>query len=62
MAIDWSRMSQKDIEAMQAKPKPSKYRAKRTEYKGVMYDSKAEAEHAILLDRLPSIAWWLRQV
>lgn len=31
---------------------PSKYRAQRTEYKGVLYDSKAEAARALELDLL----------
>lgn len=46
-------------------PRKSKYNARRTEYNGVMYDSKAEAEEAAALDldmRKGHLAWWLRQV
>ena len=45
--------------------KPNKYRARKTEYKGVLYDSKAEADYAAELDALKfkgEVAWWLRQV
>lgn len=40
-------------------------KAKRTEYNGVVYDSKAEAERAAVLDLLQisgTVDWWLRQV
>ena len=43
----------------------SKYRNIRTEYAGRMYDSKAEASRAMLLDagvRSGEILWWLPQV
>ncbi len=51
-----------------ADPEPkrrSKYNAQRTEYNGVMYDSKAEAKHAQGLDAqimVGEVAWVLRQV
>ena len=44
--------------------KPSKYRAVKTEYMGVLYDSRAEAKRAAELDMLvktDSILWWIRQ-
>lgn len=44
--------------------KPNKYGAKKTEYRGVVYDSKAEAKHAEGLDvlkRVGEVSWWLRQ-
>ncbi len=48
------------------KPRKSKYNARRTEYNGVIYDSKVEADHAAWLDWLigssDPVAWWLRQV
>lgn len=43
-------------------PKRSKYRAVRTEYNGVMYDSRFEAARAAELDALQAngvIRWWL---
>lgn len=43
---------------------PNKYKAKKTEYGGVLYDSKAEAAHAGRLDLLLTagrLRWWLRQ-
>lgn len=47
----------------------SKYGNKRTEYKGVLYDSKREADHARLLDTLRSavnpkdrVVEWRRQI
>lgn len=43
---------------------PTKYRATRTEYDGVTYDSKAEAKRAQELDRLQAageIDWYIRQ-
>lgn len=49
---------------MKTARKPSKYRAVKTEYNGVLYDSKAEAayaEHLDLLARAGGIAWWIRQ-
>jgi hypothetical protein len=47
------------------KPIKSKYNAVKTEYKGVKYDSKAEAHYAIDLDMLKlngKVSFWLRQV
>lgn len=44
---------------------PSKYRARRTEYNGVLYASKKEAEFAKTLDlqkRSGEVVYWLRQV
>ncbi len=44
--------------------KPAKYRNVRTEYRGVKYDSKAEAERAEQLDYLKRCAyvkWWIGQ-
>lgn len=41
------------------------FKAKRTEYNGILYDSKAEAQYAMELDlelRAGKVAWWLRQV
>jgi hypothetical protein len=43
----------------------NKYNAKKTEYGGVVYDSKSEAMHARRLDLLKQagdVLWWLRQV
>lgn len=45
--------------------KRSKYRAVRTQYNGVWYDSKAEAKRADELYwcmHFKKVAWWLRQV
>lgn len=45
--------------------KKSKYNAKRTEYNGVTYDSKLEAEYAKFLDRgqeIGRVVAWTRQV
>ncbi len=46
-----------------------KFNARRTEYNGVVYDSKAEASFAQCLDLLSHaespmcrVAWWIRQV
>lgn len=42
-------------------PKKNKYGARKTEYNGVLYDSKGEAEHAEKLDErrwLGEIDWW----
>lgn len=44
---------------------PNKYRAKKTEYGGVVYDSRVEAAYARRLDLLKGagqVRWWLRQV
>lgn len=41
--------------------RPAKYRNERTRYKGVMYDSKAEAANAAHLDENPLILWWIGQ-
>lgn len=49
----------------QAGGKPSKYKAKRTEYGGRTYASKAEARRAEQLDLLKmagKVKWWLPQV
>lgn len=45
----------------------NKYKAVRTPYNGVTYDSKAEAEYAAQLDmemasRQKYVSWWVRQV
>ena len=64
MAIDWDKANV-TAEEIFRKQRQNKYRAKRTEYGGVMYDSKAEAEYAERLDRqqfVGVICWWLRQV
>jgi hypothetical protein len=45
--------------------RPNKFNAKKTEYDGVTYDSRAEAAHARRLDLLKQagqVRWWLRQV
>jgi hypothetical protein len=45
--------------------RPNKYGAKKTEYGGATYDSRAEAAHARRLDllqRAGDVLWWLRQV
>lgn len=54
-----------EVAAMLAKPKRNKMNAKRTEYNGRWYDSKAEASYAASLDMLAAcgdIDCWLRQV
>jgi hypothetical protein len=41
------------------------FKAKRTEYEGVLYDSIAESRRAMeldLLQRAGKVAWWVRQV
>lgn len=46
-------------------PKSSKYRNKRTEYNGVVYDSMLEADYAMSLDTLKQagvITGWTRQI
>jgi hypothetical protein len=63
--IDWEKVDDAGVAGLYGKAKPNKYRAKRTEYNGILYDSKAEAEEAAMLDldiRKGSVAWWLRQV
>jgi hypothetical protein len=53
------------LPAAEAPAKRSKYGAIRTEYDGVLYDSKAEAAYALMLDdelRAGLIAGWTRQV
>lgn len=43
----------------------SKYKARKTEYKGILYDSKREAEYAFELDMLKragEITTWQRQI
>ncbi len=65
MAIDFDRLDDALKLTLMTRKKPNKYRAKRTEYNGVMYDSKAEAEHARDLDfqiTLRTAIWWIRQV
>lgn len=78
MAIDWPLMTEAQAALAKAqlaplcgyqrvgdcleKPKRNKYWAQRTEYDGVMYDSKAEAAHAAELNANPFVKWWLRQV
>lgn len=42
--------------------KLSKYRIKKTEYNGRIYDSPAEARRAKELDNDPAVAWWIPQV
>ena len=52
-------------ELLKKREKSSKYRSKRTEYNGVMYDSKKEAERAAQLDnciKCGIIERWERQV
>ena len=47
------------------RPTGNKYGAKKTEYGGVLYDSKAEAAHALRLDLLKAagvVRGWERQV
>ncbi len=56
---------QRIVYAEPAKPRRSKYNAMRTEYNGIVYDSKSEAKHAEGLDAqilVGEVAWWLRQV
>ena len=71
MAIDYDILTAKEREVAEALGYEHKRKgrygnvAKRTEYNGVIYDSKAEAEHAQWLDwqvERGSVAWWLRQV
>ncbi len=62
MAIDYEKLPPDVLELIYGKPKRSKYNAQRTEYNGVMYDSKAEAKHAQELDLNPNVKWVLRQV
>ena len=62
--IDWDKANV-TAEEIFRKQRQNKYRAKRTEYSGVMYDSKAEAQEAQNLDIGKSrgfITWVLRQV
>lgn len=50
---------------MATKIRRNKYRAIKTEYDGILYDSKAEAARAAELDmlvRAGQIEWWIRQV
>lgn len=64
LKIEVARISVKDVPVWKT-PKPSKYRAKRTEYAGVLFDSKKEAEFAQKLDLLikaGDIDFYLRQV
>lgn len=59
----WSQSS--EIEKSMAFPRKNKYKAVRTSYNGVSYDSKMEAEHAMGLDRRKTrgeIKTWIRQV
>lgn len=47
------------------RPLKGRGKPKRTEYRGVVYDSRAEADRAAVLDalvRAGQVAWWLRQV
>ncbi len=64
--IDLDQLSAADRAAyLAAKAKPHKYGAKATTYKGVRYDSQAEARYAADLDlqkQAGDIAFWLRQV
>ncbi len=67
MAIDYDRMSPAEQAeyTRHREPPKSKYRNKKREYKGILYDSIAEADYAAELDALQfsgDIAWWLRQV
>lgn len=59
------RMSAEEYRKTVKEGKPSKYRNKRTEYNGVVYDSMAEADYAARLDlekKSGLIAGWTRQV
>ncbi len=69
MAIDWDKLETHHGESVKRMfgptEKPSKYRNKKREYKGVLYDSIAEADYAAELDAQKlagDIAWVLRQV
>ncbi len=69
MAIDWEKVNDAGLKGMYGQPYKPKGRfgnvAKRTEFGGVMYDSKAEASYAAVLDdrlRTGTVSWWLRQV
>ncbi len=45
--------------------KPNKYHSVKTEYGGILYDSKSEARRAYELDMMITagvISWWIRQV
>lgn len=57
------RITAEEYRRLKGKPKRNKYGAKRTEYRGVRYDSKAEARFAMTLD-CDKIAApiWFRQV
>lgn len=55
-------IKQLGLKGIQVKSGQSKYRAVRTEYNGVMYASKAEANRARQLDADPLVAWWIGQV
>jgi hypothetical protein len=53
-----------DVQGPEAEKPTSKYRAKRTEYGGRMYDSRAEASYAQQLDlarQAGQVLWWLPQ-
>lgn len=63
------RISMKEAVALGVVKQGNKYGAARTEYNGVVYDSKAEATRAMELDGLKTktcidggIDWWIRQV
>ncbi len=64
MAIDYAAMTPDELKAYGTAKKKGRYGnvARRTEYKGIMYDSKAEAAHAANLDSDERVIWWLRQV
>ncbi len=69
MAIDYAALTADERTRLEGFRSPKKGRygnvAKRTEYAGVSYDSKFEAEYAAKLDALKAVgevAWSLRQV
>ena len=63
LVSDWKARGERD--SATAKPKPSKYGNRRTEYGGVRYDSQREADYAATLDLLlgqpDGVLWWCRQ-
>ncbi len=72
MAVDLDKLSEADRAAVMASPimdrkpvKSNKYHAEPTHYRGVRYNSKAEAAYAMVLglrEQSGEVAWWLRQV
>jgi hypothetical protein len=65
MGVHLSREDAKRFGITDLPPRPNKYRAVKEEYGGCVYDSKAEASRAKVLDTLKAmgqIRGWVRQV